>query len=39
MVEQRKSCNELTAKNRKLAILLGVLAASIYSGYILAFYF
>ncbi len=39
IVEQRKSRNELSAKNRRLAILLGVAAASIYAGYILAFYF
>ena len=39
MVDPRKFQNELSAKNRKVAILLGLVAASIYAGYILAYYF
>jgi len=39
MIEKGNNQDVLSARNKRLATILGVLAVSIYSGYIIAFYF
>lgn len=39
MVDHHNHHDEQAARNIKLAILLGLIAASVYGGYILAYYF
>ena len=39
MADQRNRTERLAARNKKLAVVLGLMAASIYGGYILAYYF
>jgi hypothetical protein len=39
MIENRNNSNDLSVRNRRLAIILGLIAASIYGGYIIGFYF
>lgn len=39
MIKNGNNRDELSTRNKRLAAILGVLAVSIYSGYIIAFYF
>jgi len=39
MIEKGNNQDALSARNKRLAIILGVIAASIYGGYIIGFYF
>lgn len=39
MVDQRDYREELAVRNKRLAIIIGLIAAGIYGGYILAYYF
>jgi tetrahydromethanopterin S-methyltransferase subunit F len=39
MIENRNNRNDLSGRNKRLAIILGLMAATIYGGYILVFYF
>lgn len=39
MTENRNNPDVLSTRNKRLATILGLLAASIYGGYIIAFYF
>jgi len=39
MAQEGKYSKRLSAKNKRLAFLLGLVSISIYAGYILAYYF
>jgi len=39
MIKNGNNSDELSTRNKRLATILGVLAVSIYSGYIITFYF